>query len=262
MTHAALQERSLRKLCTVVLALAALFCASVTSALVTDVTIGERQFEGIPPTGYVVTGAYHPEILKIFASALPAGARLVEVYLPKADFDVLHAGGVPKLDRVYQLLVLTATENKLLSSEGFAEVADAMQKGFAKMPAGTTFAGEQAREPWGLFYGLHFGGDANQGPTEVGAALVVVNYQLMQLMYYVDTNRPNARDEADAGVAAWAKVLRQANPDAQYLAERAGKIDLGGGSSGGGNVAFNIGRLLGLACFFYIVYRLFRRRSS
>ncbi len=239
-------------------AILAVSWAPTAAALATTVSIGERNFEAVPPPGGVITGVYHPEVQRQFAAALPAGARLVEVYLPKEDFDVLHAGGVPALDRVYQLQVLTATENKLLSKEGFAEVADAMVKGFARTPDGVSFVGERAREPWALFYALRLADGSPKGETEVGAGLVVVNYQLMQLMFYVDATRPHARDEADRGVRAWAEALRAANPDQQFLAERAGKLDLGGG---GDKAAFGIGRIAGLGVFAFILYRIFRPRA-
>ena len=253
--------RHVRVACKVAMGAAALIWSCAVAALATTETIGERQFEAVAPQGCVVTGVYHPEVKRQFEAALPKGARLVEIYLPKEDFDVLHRGGVPKLDSVFQMQVLTATENKLVSNEGFAELAKAVEKGLAKPPAGTTFVGVREREPWGLFYALQLADGGPSGNTEVGAAFVVVNYQLLQLMYYVDASRPNARSEADDGVLAWARMLRQANPDTQYLAERAGKLDLGGGSSTG-NAAFGIGRILGLAFFGYILFRVFRRRSN
>lgn len=238
--------------------LAAMPCAAAL-ATATTVSIGERNFEAVAPPGSVVTGVYHPEVKRTFEAALPTGARLVELYLPKDDFDTLHRGDVPKLDRVYQLQVLTATENKLVSNEGFTEVADAMVKGFAKPPTGVSFLGERSREAWGLFYALRLADGSPNGETEVGAGLVVVNYQLMQLMYYVDASRRHARDEADQGVRAWADALREANPDQHYLAERAGKLDLGGGAKVE-NAAFGIGRILGLGLFGFILYRIFRPR--
>ena len=256
LTGAGLALRHL--LASAALAILAVSWPHAAAALATTVSIGERNFEAVPPPGGIVTGVYHPEVQRQFAAALPAGARLVEVYLPKEDFDVLHAGGVPALDRVYQLQVLTATENKLLSKEGFAEVADAMVKGFARTPDGVNFVGERAREPWALFYALRLADGSPKGETEVGAGLVVVNYQLMQLMFYVDATRPQARDEADRGVRAWAEALRAANPDQQFLAERAGKLDLGGG---GDKAAFGIGRIAGLGVFAFILYRIFRPRA-
>lgn len=247
-------------LVTAVMASLAVSWAPAAAALATTVSIGERIFEAVPPPGGVVTGVYHPEVQRQFATALPQGARLVEVYLPKEDFNILHAGGVPALDRVYQLQVLTATENKLLSYEGFAEVADALAKGFAKTPDAVRFVGERAREPWALFYALRLADGSPKGETEVGAGLVVVNYQLMQLMIYVDATRPHARDEADSGVRAWGEALRAANPDQQFLAERAGKLDLGGGASVD-KAAFGIGRIAGLGAFVFILYRILRPRA-
>lgn len=239
----------------------ALLWAGAVAALATTVSIGDRNFEAIAPEGHIVTLVYHPELRPLFESRLPPGARLVELYVATPDFNVLHSGGTPKLDSVYQLQVLKATEDKLLSDAGFAEVADAMEKGLAKTPAGVTFVGKNSREPWGLFYGLRLS-DATSGSTEVGAALVVVNYQLMQLMYYVDAERRNARTEADQGVLAWAQALRGANPDMPYLAERAGKIDLGGKTASVESAAFGLGRLVGIALFIYLMYRLFVRRPN
>jgi len=251
----------LRFTLTAALAAAALVWSGAVAALATSVTIGERTFEAVAPQGFVVTGVYHPEIKRIFETALPKGGRLVELYLPKDDFNVLHSGGVPKLDRVFQLQVLTATENKYVSNEGFAEVAQYMEKGLAKPPAGMTFGGVREREPWGMFYALQLAESGPAGNTEVGAGVVVINYQLLQLMYYVDAKLPNARSEADEGVLAWARALRAANPDKQYLAERAGKVDLGSGTRVD-RAAFGIGRILGLALFGYILYRIFRRRTN
>lgn len=247
--------------CVVALATVALIWSGAVAALATTVSIGERNFEAVAPQGFVVTGVYHPEFKRQFEATLPQGARLIEVYLSKPDFEALHSGGVPKLDRVFQMQVLTATENKLLSNKGFAEAANIIEKGFAKPPAGMTVVGTRAREPWGLFYALQLADGGAQGKTEVGAASVVVNYQLLQLMYFVDASRPNARDEADEGVLAWARALREANPDESRLAERAGKLDLGGSSSGE-QAAFNFGRILGIAFFGYILYRLFNRRTN
>ena len=257
--HGITTSRRLRV--TLALAATALAWSGTVAALATTVNIGERQFEAVAPQGFVETGVYHPEVKRLFESALPKGGRLVELYLPADDFNVLHSGGVPKLDRVYQLQVLTATENKLVSNEGFTEVAQFMEKGLAKPPAGMTFGGVRERVPWGLFYALQLADGGPAGNTEVGAAVVVINYQLLQLMYYVESKRPNARSEADEGVLAWARALRQANPDKQHLAERAGKLDLGSGSSAG-RAAFEIGRILGLACFGYILYQIFRRRTN
>jgi len=255
------QDQTLRASRAVVFFAAVALCwARTIAALDTTVSIGDRSFEAIAPQGHAVTLVYHPELRPLFESRLPQGARLVELYLPVADFNVLHSGGTPKLDSVYQLQLLTASENKLLSPEGFADVADAMEKGLSSPPAGVTFTGLRTREPWGLFYGLQLS-DATTGNTEVGAALVVLNYQLLQLMYYVDSARPNARSEADAGVLAWAQLLRKVNPDLPYLAERAGKLDLGNKSSGVENTAFAFGRLIGIAAFGFILYRLFGRRA-
>ena len=62
-------------------------------------------------------------------SALLPGARLVEFYLAKDDFDELHRGGVPKLDSVYQLQVLTATEDKAEGMAAFIEKREGVWKG-------------------------------------------------------------------------------------------------------------------------------------
>ncbi len=250
-----------RSLCAAALMAAALLWSAAAAAWATTVSIGERNFEAVAPEGHVVTGVYHPEVKRQFEAALPAGARLVELYLAAPDFNELHRGGLPKLDSVFQLQVLTATESTLLSNEGFAEAAAALQKGFAKTPAGVAFVGERSHEPWGLFYALHLADGGPAGETEVGAALVVVNFQLMQLMYYVDAKRPDARRVADEGVLAWAHALRKANPDQQHLAGRAGKLDLGGSTSADG-AAFGLGRMLGFAFFGFIMYRLFVRKKT
>src|SRR5690242_8817679 len=99
----------LHSLCVAATLVAAMLWTGAASALATTVSIGERNFEAVAPAGHVVTGVYHPEVKRQFEAALPAGARLVELYLAEPDFNELHRGGVPKLDSVFQLQVLTAT---------------------------------------------------------------------------------------------------------------------------------------------------------
>ena len=105
---------ALRHLVTAVMASLARFWAPAAAALATTVSIGERIFEAVPPPGGVVTGVYHPEVQRQFATALPQARALVGCTCPgRLQYPARRrgAGTRPRLP----LQVLTATENKLLS---------------------------------------------------------------------------------------------------------------------------------------------------
>ena len=250
------------------LALLAVLCAS--SAQAELMQIGERQLDVPPPRGYVATRSVHPELVRTFGAFVPPGSRLLEVYLGNEDFAVLHNGGVPPMTRTFQLQVLEAGVDRLVSPEGLAELGQALERGLAKPPAGIRFLGASAPEPWGWFHSVE-ATDAKGVPTTIAQGLVLVNHQLLTLIHYVDGNAPGAREAAEAGVRDWALALRADNREQQYLAEQAGRLDLGavpglgggtGGGEGSGSAAYTIGRALGIGLFVYIVWRLLRRRRS
>jgi len=250
------------------LGMLALLCAP--SAQAELLQIGERQLDVPPPRGYVSTRIYHPELVRTFAAFVPPGARLLDVYLSNEDFKVLHNGGTPAMARTFQLQVLEAGVDRLVSPEGLAELSQALERGLAKPPAGLRFLGASAPEPWGWFHSVE-ATDAKGVPTTVAQGLVLVNHQLVTLLHFIDGNAPGAREAAEAGVRDWALALRADNREQQYLAEQAGKLDpgaipgLGGGGGNGsasGSMAYTIGRALGIGLFVYIVWRLLRRRRS
>ena len=232
--------------------------------------IGERQLDVPPPRGYVATRSYHPDLVRTFAAFVPPGAQLLEVYLSTADFNELHNGGVPPMSRTFQLQVLDAGVDRLVSPEGLAELSQALERGLAKPPTGIRFLGASSAEPWGWFHSVE-ATDAKGVPTTVAQGLVLVNHQLVTLLHFIDGNAPGAREAAEAGVRDWALALRADNREQQYLAEQAGRLDLGavpglgggtGSSGGSGSAAYTIGRALGIGLFVYIVWRLLRRRRS
>jgi hypothetical protein len=246
-------------------------CVLLTTALlgaaafanVNRLSVGSRDFDITVPAGYMPTSMYFPDIVRTFARFVPAGIQVYEVFLTRDEFNVLNNGGSPAMSSSFQLHVFKASEDRPLSAEGFAELSTALEAGLKSPPPGTQFVGIDAKEPWGLFYTMET--DADGDTIWVGTGMVLVNHQLMQLLYYVDDDGPGSREKASAGVAAWARDLRAANPDKAWVAERAGKLDpaLFGAkptADDGSGLPYQIGRLLGMAAFIYIVYRLFRRR--
>jgi hypothetical protein len=251
-------------------ALLLLIVAGAATALSYPMQFGSRDFDLPAPTGHQPTSMYFPGMVRTFQAFVPPGLRVAEVYLTIPEFDTLNDGGTPALDSTMQVHVLTAAEDRPLSAEGFAEFTGALERGLpGQLPTGTRFVGIDSREPWGLFYMTANTGADGSDETWVATGTVVVNYQLLNLVHYVEARVPGARDKARDGLLAWAREVRAANPDKAWLAERAGKLDPGllatrpAASGAGGDdsgLPGTIGRILGIALFFYIVYRLFRRR--
>jgi hypothetical protein len=246
--------------------LALLLVAGAATAGSFTMQFGGRDFDMPAPSGHQPTSMYFPEMVRTFQAFVPAGMRVAEVYLTIPEFNVLNNGGTPALDSTMQIHLLSASEDRPLSAEGFAEVAAAIERGLPNPPAGTRFVGIDGREPWGMFYTMALAGSDGGDETWVATGTVVVNHQLLNLVHYVEAKVPDAREKARDGLQAWVREVRAANPDKAWLAERAGKLDpaLFGGSpaSGGGasTLPGTIGRVLGMALFVYIVYRIVRRR--
>jgi hypothetical protein len=251
-------------------ALVLLFLAGTASAASYPMQFGTRDFDLPAPAGHQPTSMYFPEMVRTFQAFVPPGMRVAEVYLTMPEFNTLNNGGTPALDSTMQVHVLTATEDRPLSAEGFAEFTASLEQGLPRLlPTGTRFAGIDSREPWGLFYTTANTGADGRDETWVATGTVVVNYQLLNLVHYVEAKVPGAREKARDGVLAWAREVRAANPDKAWLAERAGKLDpaliaarpaASGTGGGDSSLPGTIGRVLGIALFFYIVYRIFRRR--
>lgn len=246
------------------LGLLALNAATLAAAPYTD-QIGYREFQMVGPDGYLPTSMYFPEIVASFQRAVPPGLQVEEVFLTAHDRNEYNSDREPALDRTAQVQVLRAAIDKPVSQEGLAEVAGAIESGLDRLPAGMSLVGVDAREPWGLFYTVTTGTGADM--TYAATGMVLVNHQLLNLVHYVDADVPRARDLARDGVIAWARALRAENPDQAWIGERAGRLDpaaYGGTAADAGGPASSlpgqIGRLLGIALFCYVVYRVFRRR--
>jgi hypothetical protein len=250
------------------MAAALVLLAGSVSAASNAIQIGNRDFDVPVPAGHQPTSMYFPEMVRTFQAFVPPGLRVVEVYMTIPEFNQLNNGNTPPLDSTMQMHLLTASEGRVLSAEGFSEVVEAVEQGLASPPAGTQLVGIDGREPWGLFYTLSTGSPDGSGETWAATGTVVINYQLLNLVHYVDAKVPGGREKARDGLLAWARELRAANPDKAWLAERAGKLDpalLGmrpsTGSGGDSSLPGTIGFGLGILLFFYIVYRVFRRRG-
>jgi hypothetical protein len=261
-------RRSVRSRCAAI-GTALLLLAGTAVANSHTMQFGTRDFDVPVPAGHQPTSMYFPEMVRTFQAFVPPGMRVAEVYLTIPEFNILNNGATPPLDSTMQLHVLTATEDRPLSAEGFAEFTAALEESLPKPPAGTRFVSIDSREPWGLFYTMTNTASDGSDETWVATGTVVVNYQLLHLVHYVEAKVPGAREKARDGVLAWAREVRAANPDKAWLAERAGKLDPAliaarpaATGTGGGDSALPgmIGRVLGIALFFYIVYRIFRRR--
>jgi hypothetical protein len=228
--------------------------------------IGEREFQMVGPDGYLPTSMYFSEVVAQFQRAAPPGLEVVEVFLTAHDRNEYNSDREPALDRTAQVQVLRAALDRPLSQEGLAEITAATERGLERLPAGLSFVGIDAREPWGLFYTITTGTGADM--TYAATGMVLVNYQLLNLVHYVDADVPRAREFARDGVIAWARALRAENPDKAWIAERAGRLDpaaYGGTaaqtSADGGSLAGTLGRIAGMLLALYLVYRIFRRRT-
>ncbi len=250
---------------------ALLLLAGSAAANSNTLQFGTRDFDMPVPAGHQPTSMYFPEMVRTFQAFVPPGMRVAEVYLTIPEFNTLNNGGTPALDSTMQIHVPSASEDRPLSAEGFADIAAALERGLPRAPAGARFVGIDSREPWGLFYTMTLPGDDGSDETWVATATVVVNFQLLNLVHYVEAKVPGAREKARDGLQAWVRAVRAANPDKAWLAERAGKLDPAllvgqaaasstGGGGGDSALPGTIGRVLGIALFFYIVYRVFRRR--
>lgn len=247
-------------------ALLALAACAVADAQAAPVAFGKRTLEIPAPTGFVAVAKISPELLRLSEGYLPAGNRLVEIYLSEDEAAALARGEGAQMQRYFQLQVMRSVDGQPISAEEFstaskqvedgiretipslaAEYGDIAAKGNAQVkdavgvdpgvelgPA--TYLGAFRREPWGTFFTIALtvaSGDAASRSDErtVGAsALVLVNHQVLYLYSYNDYGSEADRRWAEGAVSAWADAVRRANADDPAVAREASRswFDRGG----------------------------------
>lgn len=232
--------------------------------------LGNRELEIPDPAGHVPTSMYYPEIVRAYKSLVPGNMEIAEVYVTREDFEKLQTHAEPGLESTLQLQMLAGTRGRLLSTQGYDELAGAVAGALTRAaPAGVTMLKPPAREPGALYYTVGVGRPEGGRPydTVVASTDVVVNHQLLHLVHTVAAKVPDAQVRSESGLREWSTAVRAANPSRAGLDADSGSLDLSAlglesaaSSSGGGAERF--GYWLGIAAFVFIVYRLFRRRAA
>lgn len=257
------------------LAVAALAVASSASAGPTK--FGKRSLDIPAPSGFVAIREELPQIFEFTQAYLPPGNRLVEIYVDEETKAGLQAGSQQDMQRYYQLQVLRQLDGVAISNEDFssnmaqveaeiAKVAPSLDKQAADLTrsgnrtvqekTGTdaqvslsdvSYDGVFRRESWGLFFTM--GSNVSAGsetPTRLiaGAAIVMVDHQLLYLYCYTDDLGPESRRWAQQKVVAWAESIRAANPDSDGV-EAEAQLGASGSSGGGVMRGAIIGALIG-----------------
>lgn len=240
-------------------ALLMMVLASAASAQRSLQSVGYRQIEMPYPDGYVATSMYYPDVVRTFQTRMPPQIALLEVYVTQDDFAKLQAKQAPSFERMMQLHLLRAAEDKAVSAEGFEEMTSELEASLKKT-GGADLAATPRRDATGLHYAV------NAGPSYVANLLINANFQPLSLVAYVPAGEAAA---AEAALTRWAQAIKADNPDKGQFRERAGRIDISsitGGSSSGGDPsedgAYRFGYWLGIAFFLFIIYRVFIRKRS
>jgi hypothetical protein len=260
---------------------------AASAASAQTLTFGSRTLKvPAPAPGFEPTSQALPAYVQASQAYLPAGTRLVEVYVPQKDIDDMKAGVGGLIPRYFQVQVMTAMDGRPISTQEFADGVDDIEAGIeAAVPkiedeaarlteqgnaavsaqagedpnlklGGVQYHGIVRREPWGLFFTmsmdvqLQIEGETSPGRAYSASGIILVDHQLMQIAAYADADDPNAKQWAEKAVSDWADAIRAANPDDPAVEAKAEPLPGGGGFDFGriGKMAL-LGALIGLVVF-------------
>jgi len=177
------------------------------------------------PAGMFAARTVAPDLFEAMIPSVPSDRRLVELFVTPADLDTLEAGGLVVLRRPLLVMVMSATDGKPISEVELAHVAQKLERGLGESGdvapsefGDETFVEVHRREHWGHF---HTKTVAAQLATPDGlkpwnavtaSGMLRIGGQVVFADARYDASLPNAKEEAQRALDAWANAAHAADP--------------------------------------------------